>query len=1138
MKDESSSQAAPKRGLIAIAISQPITVAVGTLLAVFAGILAVTVVPIRMTPEVSSVVVSVVTTWESASADEIESDVIEEQEKVLGEVTGLVSLTSTSANGQGSVRLEFQTGTDIEAATADVLQKLDEVPGYPDGVLQPRVEPVDIESVDYIAWIGLSSSDPDFPAETLDDLMERRIRPRFERIDGISQVGVRGSVQSELHIIVDPAAMAQRGITYAALRQSISAANANFSGGKLADGKRDIRIRSTGRFSSPEDIEGMIIRRDENGIIYLRDIATVEAAFKEPTSWVRARGIQMPFFNFQLSRGANLLEAMALLREEVRALNAPDGLLAQEARDLGLNGTLELVQTYDSTTYVEDAIDLVRSNILVGSILATLTLLFFLRSLRTVGIIALAIPVSVIASLVVLVALGRSINIISLAGLAFAVGMVVDNAIVVIENIYRHLEFGKKPAQAALDGAKEVAGAVVASTLTTLIVFAPILLIQETAGQLFRDIALAIMVSVGLSMVVSLTLIPAAAARFLKPQKSQGESSFDKIFSGKFFGIIGWPFRPFAWLFLNLPSLVGNSVGWLIASTLRRVTVVVIFVLMTSFGVKILLPPLDYLPRGNRNLVFGLLFPAPSYNLDALSETGKRMEATVAPAWEATEDKFQVEEVIRGNERGAHYDERQEVTGRDATGEMVTVMPPPFEHYFLVSFEGRMFQVAISKDKKRVIDGVPLLNAATAGGAAPDTRAFAFQMPLFRVAGTTGSAIKVDVKGSDLEGVASSAQALLMSFMQAFGPAGVQPSPPNFSQPLEELRIVPNDERLRELGMTRTDLGLAVQASGEGILLFRDYEKNGELKDMKIITAGALAHLPFESLLTAPVATPEGKIVDLRSLATLKKVLGPEQIRHVDRLRAVTLEVTPPGSMALEDAIAKVDELIKAQQAAGTIAPGVQVKIAGSSDALGEIKEALLGDGSVTGLFSSSLFLALFVVYLLMVVLFQNWSYPLVIILSVPLATVGGLLGLFLVHHASLANPYMPVQNMDVLTILGFVILAGVVVNNAILIVHQTINFMKADPDRDANEAIRESVSTRVRPILMSTLTSVGGMLPLVLLPGSGSELYRGLGAVVVGGLAVSAIFTMFLVPTVLSLVFSFSKPKTSELGLQSEPGT
>jgi HAE1 family hydrophobic/amphiphilic exporter-1 len=325
--------------------------------------------------------------------------------------------------------------------------------------------------------------------------------------------------------------------------------------------------------------------------------------------------------------------------------------------------------------------------------------------------------------------------------------------------------------------------------------------------------------------------------------------------------------------------------------------------------------------------------------------------------------------------------------------------------------------------------------------------------------------------------------------------------------------------------MSRTDLGLAVQASGEGILLFRDYEKNGELKDMKIITEGALEGRPLEALLDTPIATPEGSIVDLRSIASLENVRGPDAIRHVDRLRAVTLEVTAPRGMALEDAVRQVEQLIAALKEQGGVAPGVQVEIAGSSDALNEIKEALLGDGSFFGFITSSLFLALFVVYLLMVVLFQSWSYPLVIILSVPLATVGGLLGLSLVHKWSVADPYMPVQNMDVLTILGFVILAGVVVNNAILIVHQTINFLKADPGRDTNDAIKESVTSRVRPILMSTLTSVGGMLPLVLLPGSGSELYRGLGAVVVGGLVVSTIFTMFLVPTVLSMVFSLSKP-------------
>ncbi|WP_411844936.1 efflux RND transporter permease subunit [Roseibacillus persicicus] len=1113
--------------LISAALRQPISVTVAVFLAVFSGILAIALVPVRMTPEVSSVVVSVTTNWESASAEEIESDIIEEQEKVLGEVTGLTSMISTSAAGQGSIRLEFETGTDIEKANAEVLQKLDEVPGYPDGVLQPVVEPIDIESVDWIAWAGISSSDPDFPAETLYDLMERRIKPRLERIEGISQVGMRGAVQSELHIRVDPEALAQRGITYSQLRSAIQSANANFSGGRIVDGKRDLRLRSTGRFEDLDSIKETVILRTPEGQVTVADIATVEMAYKEPTSWVRARGQRMPFFNFQLQRGANLLETMGLLKAEFDLLNEPGGLLEQEARELGLNGTLEIVQTYDSTTYVEDAIALVKSNILVGGILATITLLFFLRSIRTVGIIAIAIPVSIVSSLVVLVLLGRSINIISLAGLAFAIGMVVDNAIVVIENIYRHLEMGKKVRQAALEGTQEVAGAVLASTMTTLIVFAPILMIQETAGQLFRDIALAIMAAVGLSLIVSLTVIPTAAARFLREKSNNEEkSAFDKAFDNPFFKILGLPFAPLMWLFNHMPNMVANIIGKINANWLTRVFVVVGFTALTLFGTVKLLPPRDYLPTGNRELVLSLLFPPPTYNLEQLSDIGTRIEDKVRPYWEATPDKFQIESVRRG-EFSDGVDNRTEVPVFPPDPiRPPTVLPPKIEHYFLVSFEGRMFQVVRSGDKKRAVDAKYLLQDAISG--IPDTRGFAFQAPLFRIAGTTGSAIKIDIQGNDLESISSTAGTFLGALVGKFGPYSIQSSPPNFALPVEEVRIVPDDERLRENGLTRTDLGLATQAAGEGILLFRDYEQNGELKDIKLINQGTFSERPFESLLDTPVATATGAVTDLRSLSAIKRVQGPDQIRHVDRLRAVTLEVTPPAGLALETAIAQVDELVQELKKSGQVAPGVTVEIAGSAGPLAEITTALVGDGTFFKTLTSSVVLALFVIYLLLVILFQSWSYPLVILLSVPLATFGGFLGLFLVHKWSLSDPYMPVQQLDVLTMLGFIILAGIVVNNAILIVHQTLNFMKEDPNMIPDEAIRESVRSRVRPILMATLTSVGGMLPLVVLPGSGSELYRGLGAVVVGGLAVSTIFTMFLVPAVLSIVLNLTKKVTS----------
>jgi len=1094
--------------LIDYCIRQPISVAVGVGLAVLAGILAFTSVPVQMKPEVDSVVISISSLWESASAEEIESDIIEEQEKVLGDVTGLASMTSNSRAGQGTVRLEFVTGTNIDEAKAEVLQKLDEVPGYPDNVLQPVVEDIDPESVDYIAWVGLSSTDPNFDTTTLYDFMERRLKPRFERLNGVAEVGIRGARQAEIQIRVDQHALAQRRITWQELSEAIRNSNANFSAGLLPEGKRDIRIRATGRFETPSEVLNMIVRRDGAGPVYLRDIAEVVQTHKEKANWSRARGHQMPFFNYLLQRGGNLIGTMDAIKVEIASMNAPDGVLAEHARQLGINGTLELVQVYDATTYVKDAINLVQGNILIGGILATLTLLFFLRSLRTVGVIGLAIPISVIGAIVVLVALGRSVNIISLAGMAFAVGMVVDNAIVVIENIYRHLEMGKSARQASSKGASEVAGAVVASTVTTMAVFLPILFIEETAGQLFKDIAYAIMAAVALSLVVSLTVIPAAAARILKhhgdPQPVKRSSRLRHLLN-------------------QLPDGIAKIITVINRSWVSRLTVILAFTLGTLVGIKVLLPPLDYLPKGNRNLVFGLMIPPPGYNLDQLITMGQRVEAAMKPSWELVKDQFTVESIVRelaGEER------REPELVPAAPGAPPSVVPPPLENYFLVSFDGRFFHGSISADKRRVIDAQPLMNFATGAHNAPDTLAFSFQMPLFRVGGNTGSAINIDLKGRNLDDVTTAAQSLMFGLFGKFGPYSVNPAPANFTLPSTELRMVPLDRSLRKLGLTRTDVGLAVQANGDGILFFRDFEQDGELRDLKVIAQSAMEGDPVDAILSAPLATPIGEIVDLRTVANIQRVQGPDEIRHVDRARAVTLQFTPPTGLPLATAIEEVNTIVSDLRQSGAIAPGMDVRLAGSAGKLNEIKTALLGNGSLFGTISSSLFLAFLVVYLVLVVLFQSWSYPIVIMLTVPLATFGGFLGLSLVHHWSVADRYMPVQNLDMLSILGFVILAGVVVNNAILIIHQTLNFINQGTATSPNDAILESVKSRVRPILMSSLTSVGGMIPLVLLPGSGSELYRGLGAVVVGGLLLSTIFTLILVPAVLSAVFAVLQPK------------
>ncbi|MEZ5973943.1 MAG: efflux RND transporter permease subunit [Planctomycetota bacterium] len=977
------------------------------------------------------------------------------------------------------------------------------------------VEGLDPESRDYMAWVAFACSDPEFDATTLHEFMERRLLPRLERIEGVSEVGMMGTREREVHVVVDPAELARLGITYAELRSAIDRNNDNYSGGKLEDGKNDIRVRAVGRFENIDEVAALVVRRDARGTVQLGDIAEVREGYKELTTWARSRGHFMPFFNFTLEHGANMLQTMDRLKAEFDKLNAPGGLLEQEARRRGINGNLQLVVNFDATEYVNEAVGLVRSNIVVGGGIAILVLLLFLRSLRVVGIIALAIPISVIASIAILVAMGRTVNIISLAGMAFAVGMVVDNAIVVIENIFRHLELGKPIKEASLEGTKEVAGAVVASTLTTLVVFLPILLIQDSAGQLFRDIALAIMASVGLSLIVSVTVIPSAANVLLGGKRPRNVATSEDPEAHQPF----WVRAP------------GDLVHWLMSSKLLSAVSALVLIVGTGFGIWKLMPPMDYLPAGNRNIVFGMLMPPPAYSINKLTEIGQQVEGMIRPQWEVAGPRYDVERVLEGRPIGdtaegrePHLpDRRQELhvppMGPGDPGR--TVMPPPIEHYFLVGWNGMMFHGAIAHDASRVADLIPLLNVA--GNIVPDVFGFAFQMPLFNNGGTTGSAVKVDMSGNLLSDVEQGAGALMGALMESFGQRAVRPDPMNFSTPTPELRLVPNDERLGEAGMSRMDVGLAMQANADGLILPRQYASEGDLQDVKILSPGGISDNPIAALQQVPLVSGTGQVVALNQVTDLVRVSSPDVIKHVNRQRAVTLEVTPPPGLPLQEAIDTVQAKVDGLRQAGVIPAGVEVNMAGSAGKLKDIQRALFGDGTWLGTLTSSMVLASIVIYLLMVVLFQSWVYPLVILVSVPFATLGGFAALRLVHVASVRNPYLPVQNMDVLTVLGFVILAGVVVNNAILIVHQSLNFLNHG-EKNLREAITHAVSTRVRPIAMSTLTSVGGMLPLVLMPGSGSELYRGLGAVVVGGLLVSTFFTLILVPILLYGVFWFDQ--------------
>lgn len=1117
--------------LIRTAISKPVAVSVGVILILLFGMLAFQRIAIQLTPSVDQTIITVSTFWEGASPQEIELEIVQRQEEKLKSVANLKEMRSSSSHSAGSVTLEFYVGVDKDAALREVSDKLREVSGYPENVDEPVIQTTDPMNRDYIAWIIFESTDEDFDIRTMQDFGEDRIKPYLERVPGVSTVNVLGGWQREVQIRIDPVRLANYRLNYGQVATALRNENLNVTAGTMNEGKSDITVRTVGRYESVEEISQTIVAQTAGGPIRIGDIGEAVLTYKEPGSFVRSLGKTVMAVNAQREIGSNVIEVMDGLKAAINEMNAPGGLLETEARRLNLQGDLVLRQVYDQTIYIDQALDLVTSNIYIGGTLAVLTLILFLRSIRSVGIIALAIPISIIGTFVALVAMGRNLNVISLAGLAFAVGMVVDNAIVVLENIFRHLEEGRTPREAAYRGGREVWGAVLASTLTTVAVFVPILFVQEEAGQLFRDIALAICAAVLLSLVVSITVIPSAAGAWLRPRKNTDASKRahddDAIV----------PLKEAR----GVAGVLARMTYALCGSVIARVVLVALFAVGSIYGSLLLMPETEYLPRGNRNLAFGLMIPPPGYNLEKAEELAIRVEQDIAPYWEAHECIDDPDAYKQAMDAIPPI-----MTFNMMTQSMEEVRPPSIENYFFVARSGIMFHGGVADDDTRVPDMVKLFNHATRQENIPGVFGFANQTPLFRLGGSSGSSLNVELLGDDLDVIIAAASALVSDMRATFG-YSVQPSPGNFDLPAPELQIQIDRVRAADLGLSVRDIGTAASALVDGAFV-GEFRVAGEAIDLKLIDEnaagndGTASRDPYR-LQDIPIATPTGEVVPLNSVATIKRTTAPQEIIRIEERRAVSVQVTPPDEMPLEEAIGIVNGMIEEAREQGTIPPSVRTQLSGTGAKLDAVRTALLGDGTWSGLVASRMFLALLIVYLLMCILFESFLYPLVILFSVPLACLGGFLGLYLVHIWSAADPYMPDQKLDVLTMLGFVILIGVVVNNAILIVHQTLNFMRTDGSvgamgLDARTAVAQSVRTRLRPILMSTLTSVGGMMPLVLMPGSGSELYRGLGSVVTGGLLVSTVFTLLLVPLLFSLALDGRRGVTRLLQFASRDTT
>lgn len=1086
--------------IIRFAINNPVKVTVGVILAVLFGIISLYIIPIQLTPNVDEPVITIQTNWTGRSPQEVEREIIEEQEEYLKSLSGLKKMTATASTGQAEITLEFYIGTDTKDARVRVSDKLREVPDYPDEVDEPVITDADADPSKAIAWIIFDAKDKSVDMQGLYDFADDRVKPVLERVPGVSRINVYGGREREVHVRVDPRALAERGITFNELRDAMQFENVNISAGDLEDGMRDVRIRTVGQYDALEQIENTVVRYDAQGPIRIKDLGDAVQTLEKRRSFVRANGKSALAINAIRETGSNVMEVMAGLQEAIVYCNEVV-LPSYEQDKYGLH----LRQVYDETVYISDAIGLVQSNLIIGGGLAAFVLLFFLGKVRPTLIIALAIPVSVLGTFVVMTAAGRNLNVISLAGMAFAVGMVVDNAIVVLENIDRHIHMGKSPRVAAYEATKEVWGAILASTLTTLAVFVPVLTVQEEAGQLFFDISLAICAAVALSLIVSVTVIPSASARWLRPMKvASGEKKggiTDRVAS-----LFGGATSGYSGLIYSLTERNPFTV-------IARIAIIGGFTLAAVGGAYLLMPPTSYLPNGNQNMIFGIMLTPPAYNIDQGQGIAERIEPGIEPYWNA-------ESVAEATSIRPVVDMQTQVQYEQV---------PPVDNYFFVRFGSMIFMGASSAEKELV---APLSTILTQSMMSiPGSFGFAMQRSIFGRGAAGTSAIDVELLAQDLNVLKNAATGLYMELAQTYGFDKVQPEPLNFNLAGPEVQFRPDPIRAGDLGISTADIGTAVRALIDGVQI-GDYRLAGESIDL-LLTRHPDYDMTIDQLPQTPVTVVDNdgqtRVLPISALGDFVPTTAPQEITRIDTQRSIKFKVTPPPNVPLEQAVQDIEATIANFRDQGRIPPTVEARTAGSADKLNEVRTSLLGSWtgfnmhSLVSLLSSRMFLAVLIVFLVMAALFESFLYPLVILFSVPLATVGGFIGLFLMHT------YNPAQQLDTLTMLGFVILIGVVVNNAILIVHQALNFMRgfgesADDKIEAMDprtAIRESVRTRMRPIFMTTTTSVCGMLPLVLMGGSGSELYKGLGSVVVGGLLVATVFTLVVVPLLLSLVIS-----------------
>lgn len=1006
-------------GLTKIALKYPAAIAAGLALIALIGLVSAFSTPIQLFPNIERPSLTVQAGWRAASPKEIESEITIPIEQELRGLPGLTSVQSWSNNGGVWLNLEFALGTNMDKAFAEVSSRVQRVRNWPLDADRPSVGGANGDQGESLIYLFLQAlPDSNMDAEALARLSRDTLIPRIESIEGVQGVSLEAPTGERiLRIKFDPWRIAQLNLTIEELARAVGRFQ-DVGGGTVDVGRRGYALRFEGNFTA-EQIGDLTVAQRGNTVIRMRDVADINVGPDKAFGVTYQNG--NPAIGMRVIRqpGSNTLDAIDGVLAEVKDFNE------NELQKVGA----KIEKSFDPSVFIKRALSFLGGNLLLGTFLAIGLLWMFVRKWRATLIIAATVPVCLLATLAVIGMTGRTINVISLAGLAFATGMVLDAAIVVMENFVRLRKQGLPPGQAAMESVTQVWPALFASTATTVAIFIPIMFIEDVEGQLFADLALTIAISVVASLIVAVTVLPAAARHYAGTLDMDDNEGRWNGYADRIFGLIDTSKKRKIWI----PSLIlaPLAISWL------------------------LWPQTDYLPDVKRDAVDAWV-GLPS---------GATLESARAEI---------AEEVVQ---RLDPY----------LTGEK---QPELLNYYLFVNPWGLNTGIRI-KDQSRIEEMTGIVNNEILAGF-PDVQAFAQQGSLFGNFGGNGS-IELYLQSEDDAVLRETALIAVDAVQAAIPGAMVRPNPdPNVVVP--ELRLTPNDRRIAELGLTRDQVGRAVRAFGDGLYL-GEYVSEGER--MRVILRGAEAAGP-EAIESAPLVTPNGGTVPMGEVATVLRGVGPTQIRHIDGRKTLTLNISPPPGVALGEALEKIQETAEPQIQAALQA-GDTLRYGGDADALLKAVKSL----------STNFILAGALLFVIMASVFRSARDAALVIIALPLATVGGVIAI------QILNLFKPTP-LDLLGMIGFVILLGIVVNNAILLMAQARE-SEADGLSRA-EAARAALRLRLRPILMTTGTSVMGMLPLALVPGPGSAIYRGLAVIIVGGVLVSTIFTLVLLPALIQL--------------------